>query len=370
EQTQTAAAAVLANPATDFVADAAFGGLVAELETDESVTIPVVVPAAGLYEIAFDFVMPEAFYTVPTVALEVNGESPFNEASSLELDVAWNIIPLAENERFNRYGNELLPDAEAIRTWSTYWIDDYNALTSGACLFLLESGINPITVTALNLSVRIGAIRIRGHVEPVSYAAYRANVAALPDEADGALITIQGENFAIKNDLEIKSSYYKESAMTPYAYMTTVLNRLDGGSMARGGTKVTYAFDVEKSGNYKFALKAFKNENAGVAAAKTFYLDGVIPFAELEAYTFDTLRKWTNVTLGNGEAFELYLTAGSHTLTIESTAAAYVGAIDRLNTVMDGINAISLTVQTITGGNTDDAVDWNFLKYLPDLEET
>ena len=61
EQTQTASSSVLANPDADFVFDAAFGGLVAELETDETVTIPVVVPADGLYEVALDFVMPEAF---------------------------------------------------------------------------------------------------------------------------------------------------------------------------------------------------------------------------------------------------------------------------------------------------------------------
>ena len=370
EETVTASSAVLANPETDFIPDPAFGNLVAELDTAETVTIPVVVPETGLYELALDFVMKEAFYTVPAVAIEVNGETPFNEASSLELDVAWDIVPLAEELRYNRYGNELLPDSEAVLSWSTYWIDDYNASTSGSCLFLLDRGINQIAVTAKNLTVRIGAVRVRGHVELASYAAYRASVASLPDDAAGELITIQGESFTSKNDLEIKSSYYKESAMTPYRYMTTVLNRLDGGSMARGGTKVTYTFDVEKSGNYKFALKAFKNENAGVAAAKTFYLDGAVPFAELEAYTFDTLKRWTNVTLGDGEAFELYLTAGTHTLTIESTTAAYAEAIDRLATVMDGINAISLTVQTITGGNTDDAVDWNILKYLPELKET
>ncbi|MCK7487544.1 MAG: hypothetical protein MZU97_20050 [Bacillus subtilis] len=81
-------------------------------------------------------------------------------------------------------------------------------------------------------------------------------------------------------------------------------------------------------------------------------------------------RAWQNTSVGdeNG-AYEIYLTAGEHTLTLRSTTAHYTASIDRLNAIMDDINQISLKVQTITGGNTDDALDWNILKYIPDLKE-
>ncbi|MFA5006521.1 MAG: hypothetical protein WC509_03525 [Candidatus Izemoplasmatales bacterium] len=366
----TAEDAVADNPGVTFVPDDGFGGQVASLAAGETVAVTVTVPAEGLYELALDFAMTDAFYTIPTVALAVNGSSPYSEADSLELDVAWTVVPLSEDVRYNRYGNELLPDAEGVLGWSTYWIDDAAGLSAGPCLFLLVEGDNEIAVTAGNLPVRIGGIRIRGRSAAVSYADYRAAAAALPDESDGAMITIEGEGFALKNDLEIKPSYYKESAMTPYAYMTTVLNQLDGGSMARGGTKVTYRFTVDKPGFYALGLKAYKRDNAGVAAVKTIYLDGAVPFREFSMVAFDTTRRWENVVLGGDDPYELYLTAGEHTLTLESTASAYADAIDRLTAIMDSISAISLTVQTITGGNPDDAVDWNILKYIPDLEAT
>jgi len=57
-------------------------------------------------------------------------------------------------------------------------------------------------------------------------------------------------------------------------------------------------------------------------------------------------------------------------LTIESTVSQYMAAIDHLNAIMDEINSISLLVQTITGGNPDDAIDWDILKYIPNLETT
>ncbi|MFH0993865.1 MAG: hypothetical protein V1761_05915 [bacterium] len=360
-----------ANPTTEFAVDAAYGGLTAILEEGETVTMTVVVPETGLYELGIDFTMPDVFYTIPTIAVRVNGESPYNEAAALELDVAWDIVALEEARRYNRYGNELLPDADAVQAWQRYWFDDYNALTAGNCRFLLTTGTNNIQIEALNLTVQIGAIYVRGHETAPTYAQYRAATLGLSSASDGEMIVIQGEDFDQKNDLEIKSSYYKESAMTPYAYKTTVLNQLDGGSMARGGAKVTYEFTVAVAGYYQIGLKALKTANAGVAAGKNIYLDGDILFQEMAAYTFDTTRKWTNFTLGDGdEGYWFYFTAGTHTLAIESTSSAYVTAIDQANAIMDGINAISLTVQTITGGNADDAIDWNILKYLPDLEET
>lgn len=359
------------NPAAAFVADEAYGKTAVLLEENDAFTYLVTVPETGLYELGIDFSLTEEFTTIPAVEVLVNGESPYNEASSLELEVSWDVVPLPEAERYNRYGNELLPDSEAVVAWSTYWLDDYNGLANGSYQFLLQSGQNAITLTALNLSLLLGDLRVRGHEDAIDYESYRAATAGQASESDGEMIVIQGESFVAKNDLEVKSSYYKESAMTPYSYKNTVLNRLDGNSMARGGTSATYEFTVAKTGYYRIAFKCLHDTNLGVSSGKTLTLDGEILFSELSQVTFDSVRKWQNVVLGNGEeAYEFYLAAGTHTLTIESTVSHYVATIDRLNAVMDGINSISLLVQTITGGNADDAVDWDILKYIPDLRET
>ncbi len=256
-------------PTFEFSADAAYGGLTAVLEEGDVLTATVSVPETGLYELGIDFTMPDVFYTIPTIAVRINGESPYNEAAALELDVTWDIVPLDATRRYNRYGNELLPDAAAVQSWQQYWLDDYNALTAGNCRFLLTEGENEIAIEALNLTVQIGAVYVRGHETLPTYAEYRQATIGQASASDGAMIVVQGEAFVAKNDLEIKSSYYKESAMTPYAYKTTVLNQLDGGSMSRGGAKVTYEFVVPAAGYYQIGLKALKTINAGVAAGRT-----------------------------------------------------------------------------------------------------
>lgn len=357
------------NPDITFTMDSLYQAKIATLESGSTLSIPITVSETGLYEIGFDFYMPEAFYTIPSIEMMINGKSQYNEMTDLELEVKWNIVPLEESVRYNRYGNELLPKSESVQIWNKYYADDYNGYTADHYQFLLNQGYNVITVKALNLPINFGHFYIKGQETLMTYDTYYQMTDSLPSESTGEMITIEGQSFISKNDLEIKSSYYKESAMTPYSYKNTVLNQLDGGSMSRGGTKVTYEFTVDKPGYYYLSFKALKNANTGVASGKNIYIDNVIPFEELKAITFDTMKKWTNVTIGDEEAFRFYLTEGIHTFTIESTVEQYMPVIDRLNQIKDDISSISLLVQTITGGNPDDAIDWNIVRYIPDLKE-
>ncbi|MDD4070451.1 MAG: extracellular solute-binding protein, partial [Candidatus Izemoplasmatales bacterium] len=341
------------------------------LENSDKLVVEITVDETGLYEIGFDFLMPEVFYTIPTIEVSINDEILYNELNEVEMDVLWEVLPLAEEERYNRYGNELLPKAESISNkMEKFYLSDYLSLTNGNYQFLLEEGVNKIQLKALNLSLVIGQIYLQGKNSLKTYDEYQEEVKdALSNEVDEALV-IQGENFKYKNDLEIKSSYYKESAMTPYSYKNTVLNQLDGPSMSRGGSKVVYEFEVFESGYYRIAFKKLQNQNLGLAVGKNIYLDGVIPFEELSGYLFSSSRSWENTTLGkDDEDFWFYLDEGKHTLSLESTVVPYAEFIDELNMIMDNISSISLMVKTITGGNNSDTVDWDILKYIPDLVE-
>ena len=358
------------NPGLNFTTVSDYPGQsVTTLNENQSLQITINVPETGLYELGMDFKAADEFYTIPTISILVNGESQYNELDELELEVLWQIQPLAEDVRYNRYGNELLPGSKSVLTWSKYYFDDYNSSVLEPYKFLLEAGENTITITSQNLSLIIGSFYLKGEDATVDYNEYIDSQTAT-NQTQSKLITIQGESFIYKNDLEVKSSYYKESAMTPYSYKHTILNQLDGASMSRAGTKVTYEFDVEEAGYYNIALKVLKNSNFGVSAAKNIYIDGQIPFEELAGYLFSSNRKWQNVSLGNDDGlYSIYLEAGIHTLSIESTSFPYTAYINELNLIMDEISSISLMVQTITGGNPNDTVDWDILKYIPDLVE-
>ncbi|MDD5293809.1 MAG: hypothetical protein PHW40_05815, partial [Candidatus Izemoplasmatales bacterium] len=165
---------IAVNPDTVFETDTdGYGSQVAVLSKGSSIEYHVSVSETGLYEVGFDFIVVSDFYTVPLVRFEVNGAPLFNEASSMELGVAWEVVPLAEADRYNRYGNELLPGSISVREWNKYYFDDYNNQTSGNYVFLLEAGSNTLRFTAINLAIKLGDLYLKGTEEVADYAAYR-----------------------------------------------------------------------------------------------------------------------------------------------------------------------------------------------------
>lgn len=343
-------------------------GKVALLNKGESLTVEVNVPETGLYEIELDYFVINEFTSQPKIILLVNNEMQFNEMGDLSLEVQWAIEPRPEEERYNRYGNEILPYSNPVLKWYNHTLDDSTSRFSEPFKFLLTKGKNTLVLTAKNQSLYVGNLTINNSRELQTYADYYEP--HLPSQSIGERITIQGEDFKYKNDLEIKSSFYKEPAMTPYEYKHTVLNRLDGESMSRGGTKVTYHFEVEKNGYYQITFKALKNSLKGLTSVKRIYIDGEIPFKELSEYHFDYNRKWVNHTLGqDDEPFLFYFEKGHHTLTIETTLAHITPYIDRLHAIMDEINHIGLMVKSITGGSKNEFIDWDLVKYLPSLKD-
>ncbi len=337
------------------------------LKKDKELVYKITVNEAGLYQIGFNYYASEQFYSKPYIDIYVNNESQFNEMNNLELEVDWDIIERTEEEKYNRYGNELLPHSVAALKLYKYYLSSQNSYYATPYKFYLKEGENEIRIKLDTYDLYFGELFLYNDNELKSYDEYFTEKNS---NSKGEIITIQGEDFVSKNDLEIKSTYYKEPSIKPFEYKHTILNILDGSSVSRGGTQVTYSFEVKKTGYYNIAFKYLKNTNMGVASGKRILIDGKVPFKELECYLFDSARKWVNHTLGeNDNAYAIYLEEGTHTLTIESTTIYATEIIDRLNYIADWINSTALTVKNITGGSVDNMISWNIVKYLPTLEK-
>jgi ABC-type glycerol-3-phosphate transport system substrate-binding protein len=186
-----------------------------------------------------------------------------------------------------------------------------------------------------------------------------------------ALISIEGQDIQTKNDIEIKPSYFKGPSMSPSSYKTNVLNILDGSSMVRSGMSVDYQFEVETAGLYQISFKYLQRTMVGMSSARRISINGEVPFNELNVYLFPYVDKWTNHTLGSDEgAYWFYLDSGIHTLSMEVTRAHLTNDIDRLATVMDGLNSLGFAISQITGNSNDPLIDWDILRYLPNIQET
>ncbi|MCF7931994.1 MAG: extracellular solute-binding protein [Acholeplasmataceae bacterium] len=337
------------------------------VESDQTLSYTVDVPYDALYHITLDIILENVYQTSPTIALDINGSIPFNEMSAHPLDVTWDVLKREGDQKTNRFGNELLPLTEPVLGTHIETFSDPNARYANPFWFVLEAGTNIITVRPLNQRLQFGDISLLGETPVMTYEAYEDMIGTIP-KATGSIL-IEGEDLDQKNDVEVKPGYYKGALMSPTAYKTTVLNILDGDSMARSGTSATYIFSVPEEGRYKINLKVLQNQMIGMSSARRIAIDGDVPFGELDTYLFPYGRKWTNHTLGNNDGdFWIALEAGTHTLTIETTSTHLTEITDRLYQLMDAINSLGLAVRQITGNSADALIDWNILKFLPDVK--
>lgn len=346
-------------------------GHVALVEVDDSFTINVSVSKAGLYHIGMAYRLVSEFDDEPYIEIKINDEIPYNEASELPLEVMWELEEREESQRYNSYGNELLPYSVSVDKVYKYYFDDVNARYSEPYYFYLKEGVNKITITNFDLDLEIENFFIKGYENTVSYEEY---IASYKNEAKtNKVTTIESESFQYKNDIEIKASYYKDPKMMPAAYKNTVLNMVDGSSSSRGGTSYSYIIKVDESGLYSLTFKYLQNSLKGLNAMKNIYVDGKIPFNEFIGYKFPETQKWRNHTLSDedGNPYYLYFEKDhEYTITIETSLNSYNSYIQELYSVMDGINNLGLLISSITGSSSSAYNDWDILKYIPDLVET
>lgn len=334
----------------------------------EDITFKVNVANAGLYEIGLSYYLQEEFYTNPEIEVDINGENEFSESDAVALEVSWYISDRETTNRYNSYGDEMLPYSNALIKAYDYYLCDENESYDMNYKFYLKEGDNEIKLTMLTEDVLFSKLSLNNEKELISYSSYDLSKST---DSEASIITVEAEDFTNKNSLSIKQSYYKDPGVTPFEYKNSVLNILDGSSMSEGGSSVTYKVNVTYSGYYALCFKYLHDSNLGVVSSRNIYIDDVIPYKELENYKFSTARKWANeiLTTSDDESLYVYLTSGIHTITIESSLSYQQAYLDELNSIMDWINSTGLNVKVITGGETSSIITQHITSYLPTLEE-
>ena len=348
--------------------DEAYGHLVFKPTKEQEVTYLVTVEQTGLYYLTLDYYYDETFSSNPLVDLIINDEYQYNETAQINLKVEWDSVERDEADRYNRYGDELVPYSVPQKRWYHEYLSDcYNEASRPNCV-LLQAGANEIRIQVHDEPLYLGDLGVVSLSTLPSYEAYLATYAS--SNKPKQTITVQGQDIASKNDIEIKPAYYKSYVMTPSSFKTHVLNMLDGDSMTRSGTKVTYKFSVSEAGLYQLSFKYKQTDLAGLAVGKNIYIDGEIPFAEMEGYLFPYTKKWTNYTLNkDGNNYWFYLSEGEHSLSIESSSAHIVHILDDLYRVMDELNSMGITINTITGSSSNTQITWKITNYLPNIAD-
>lgn len=128
---------------------------------------------------------------------------------------------------------------------------------------------------------------------------------------------------------------------------------------------------MPEDGYYNISIKARQMYQRGALSARTVYIDGAVPFEELEAVTFGYRNNWEMRTLGDkdGTLFRFWLTKGSHNIRMEVTLGEMGPILKDVEDSIFRLNQIYRKILVLTGVNPDRFRDYNLKGVYPEVIE-
>ena len=342
------------------------GGL---LTSDGSeVTWKVDVPQAGLYNIRLEYLTTESRGVDIERELLINGEVPFAGASTLTLSRLWTD---AGEVRKDNQGNDVRPSQKEIFDKQTVYFQDDMGFQTEPYAFYFKEGENTLTLRAVNEPMVVCSLALTPIVQFPSYEEYAAAQPAveMTDEGKNYSQTIQGESAPLRSAPSLYARYDRSSAKTvPYSVTNTILNYIGGDPWTHAGEWIQWDFEVPEDGYYNISIKARQMYQRGALSARTVYIDGEVPFKDLEAVTFSYNTGWEMRTLSdtNGTPFRFYLTKGKHNIRMEVTLGEMGPVLKRVEDSIFRLNQIYRKLLVLTGATPDRFRDYNLAKVYPE----
>lgn len=346
----------------------AYEGGAVELGYEESAEYRINVDKAGVYYLAVDYYSAGNSYLDYTVEVKINGAAQYQEWKTVELSLYWR--DSVEEYLKDRYGDEIAPSQERINQWNHTWLYNNTYSSTHPLYATLEAGENIITLfNRSNDGLALGSLYVESPGEKIPvYEEYRQQYASEQPVAKPDTILVSATEYTVKNSAEIIYKSTANPAMTPYDAEYKLLNTL---SWTKPGNEISYELAVETSGLYKLGFH-YMNEKEEFNSYESIRIDGEVPFRELECYAFPySGGGWANEVLSDAEGnpYYIYLSAGTHTLTIRAEMEPVIEAWRYGQLIAEHVTQFSLDIKKISGQDADKYRTWKMTQYIPEIPD-
>ncbi len=338
-----------------------YSGPAAALKHGDVIELTVDVPKTALYCIGFDYLSYDSSILPIEFSLMIDGEFPFYELRSLKFETSW---VSSGKKSIDRYGNEIVTLPDKLVRWEYKEVSDAGYRYDLPLAIQLEAGRRTITLSIKEGTFLLGNVALSAPEEIAPHTSSQ--------KAEGkALITIQGEDFYIRNDSSIHAVGEYSASVAPSYVKETILNTVDEDSFNEAGQTITYSFEVEEAGYYYTALNYRQSEKNGFPVFLDIRYDGIIPDSAFNNYPLKYAAKYTTSALEaeDGSKLGVYLGKGTHTISFTISQDPVRFALEAVDEIMNGISDLSLEVTKVAGTNRDKYRDLKLNRYIPDIEE-
>ncbi len=333
------------------------------LNEGSSVQYSFNVKETGLYPFSFRYFNTSDADSNYTVALKLNGASPFEEADNLSLPRLWMDKSSGKFEK-DEYGNDILPSQLNAEEWTESYIYDARGFYYTPYFVYLEKGENQISVTAVNNTLKLGSLKLGFDSAVKSYSEYSAKMT----EKSVDTVIQEAENMFRKNNSVLYQTYDKtNSATQPQSSRAILLNTVGKSTWNKNGDWISWKPDIKEAGWYAISLRVRQNENQGMKSYRTLMINGKVPFKEAENISFNYDSDWYIKVLGDEKPYKFYLEPGD-VVSLAVSSGTECDLLRRINQYSLKLNELYRDVICITGATPDTYRDYMLSDQIPDLE--
>ena len=340
-------------------------------DVDSTATFNVNVPKTGFYNLYVEYLIPESRGVPAERAVYINGELPFDDAINICFSRIWTD---GGPKKVDNQGNEIRPSQVEVYDWQrAYFVDKLGYITE-PYKFYLEKGNNEITLGAINEPMVIKNLKLTKIWNPGTYEEY-VNACPSKSNSDAAakyIQIVQGEDSTVRSESSLYAKYDRSSPSTQPASVThTVLNYVGGDAWRTTGQWIEWDIEVPEDGFYNLTIKGRQNYSRGNVSNRSVYIDGQIPFKELQEVSFAYSNDWECLTLAddNNVPYDFYLTKGTHTVRLEAALGGLGQILEDLADSTFRLNQIYRKILVYTGANPDQYRDYHIDTTYPEIME-
>ena len=339
--------------------------------TNSKVTWKVSVPQAGFYNIYMEYLIPESRGVAAERVVYVNGEVPFEGARNISFTRIWTDGgPI----KVDNQGNEIRPTQVEVFGWQHSYFRDDMGYSADPYMFYLEAGENEIGLEAENEPMVLRKLVVTEVQKLDTYQEYIAKQPAVnaSENAKNYIQKIQGEDSTYRSESSLYAKYDRSSPTTePNSVTTTVLNYVGGDAWRSSGQWIEWDFQVPEDGYYNIMVKGRQNYSRGVVSSRSVYIDGEIPFVEMQEIAFEYSNDWNCMQLADAEGtpYNFYLEAGTHTIRLEATLGGVGPILEQLEDSTFRLNQIYRKILVYTGATPDQYRDYYIERSYPEVME-
>ncbi|SFC27317.1 extracellular solute-binding protein [Butyrivibrio sp. YAB3001] len=342
-------------------------------EGDGAISFDFTASEAGFYNLELRYLAIPGTTSDIQRSLLIDGKIPYDDCSQIVIRRWWQ-----DDEIQTKAGNELRPNSYEVFAGQDWYVEDADRRFGEPLMFYLEKGKHTISFNTIKEPLEFIGLTFKAQNELPEYSNIVTDLKNSYSVYDGNAITMQAERKDNTVTQIAKSSTsisvqknHSDSLVNPYHAYYSRYNTIGASSWENPGDAISWTVNVPEEGLYELAFKGRQSTNRGVTSYRRLYVNGSVPYKEVNAVGFDYNSDMTQYVISdaNGEAILFHLNAGENTIALENVMGPFGGIVTEVEESLKVLNSTYLSVIQLTGQSPSRYIDYQIGSKIPGFKE-